>query len=143
MIRRLLTTAAVLAGLAACRPADTSHLTADQETRFARETVRFRAANQDFRYTHDAGTRESGWETRVASIVVTDSTVLIYKNEKVGIEIIPSSRRAYEVHRDHERVRISGGSGQARESWSFTPPDNPDGWTAAIRSAIKSSAGAR
>lgn len=55
--------------------------------------MRFRAANQDFRYTHDAGTRESGWETRVASIVVTDSTVLIYQNEKVGIEIMPSSRR--------------------------------------------------
>lgn len=133
----------VLIALAACRPADTSHLTAEQEARFAREIVRFRAANLTFRYSHDAGTRESGWENRVASIVVTDSTVLVYKNAKIGIEITPSSRRAAEVHRDHERVRIGVGSGQSRESWSFTPETDPEGWTTAIRAVIKNSAAPR
>jgi hypothetical protein len=142
-MRRAATITALLVGLAACRPADTSHLSAEQEARFARESVRFRAPNQSFRFTHDAGTRESGWEERIASIVVTDSTVLIYKNEKIGIEITPASRRDYEVHRDGDRVRISAGSGKSRETWSFTPPDNADGWTTAIRAVIKSSAGAR
>lgn len=135
---RAATITALLIGLAACRPADTSHLSADQETRFARETVRFRAANQSFRFTHEAG-----WEERIASIIVTDSTVLVYKNEKIGIEITPASRRVYEVHRDGERVRITAGSGKSRETWSFTPPDNPDGWATGIRAVIKTSGGAR
>lgn len=133
----------VVAALMGCRPADTSHLTPDQEARFAREVVRFRAPNLTFRFTHDAGARDAGWEDRVASIVVTDSTVLIYKNEKVGIEITPASRRDYEVHRDHERVRIGAGTGKSRESWSFVPPTDPEAWTTAIRAVIKQSAGNR
>jgi len=70
---------------------------------------------------------------------VTDSTVLIYKNEKVGLEITPSSRRALEVSRDHDRVRISAGSGKSRESWSFIPPDSAADWTATIRDVIRRS----
>jgi len=123
----------------ACRPADTSHLTPEQESRFAQEGVLFRAANLTFRYTHDAGTRDAGWENRVASIVVTRQSVLIYKNEKVGIEITPTSRRAYQVHREADRVRISAGSGSSREAWSFVPADSAEAWTEAIRAVIKSS----
>jgi hypothetical protein len=130
-----------LALLLGCRPADTSRLSPERQAQFARETIRHQAPNLTFRYSHDAGTNEAGWEDRVASIVVTDSTVLIYKNDKIGIEITPASRRAYEVHRDHERVRVSGGSGQSRETWSFTPPNDAEAWTAAIRAVIKASKG--
>jgi len=123
----------------ACADPDTSHLGADQETAFAAEGIRYRADNLTFRYTHDAGTRDAGWEDRVASIVVTGKTVLIHKNEKVGIEIKPESRRFYEVSRSGDRVRINAGSGQSRESWSFAPPADADGWTKAIRAVIRAS----
>ncbi|MGE0441338.1 MAG: hypothetical protein AB7L66_04585 [Gemmatimonadales bacterium] len=123
----------------ACAPAETGRLSADQETRFATEGVLFRADNQVFRYTHDAGGREAGWEDRDASIVVTAQSVLIHKNEKVGIEITPSSRRFYEVHREGDRVRINAGSGKSREVWSFVPPDSADAWTRAIRAVIRNS----
>lgn len=118
---------------------DTSQLPPDREARLAAEHILHRAANLTFRYTHDAGTREAGWEDRVASIVVTDSTVLVHKGTKVGIEIAPRSRRFYEVHRDADRVRISAGSGRSRETWSFVPPEEPEAWTLAIRAVIRRS----
>jgi hypothetical protein len=68
--------------------------------------------------------------------VVTNQTVLVYKHQKVGIEITATSRRFYEVSRDGARVRIGAGSGQSREVWSFEPPDDPVGWTEDIRSVI-------
>ncbi|MEP6574468.1 MAG: hypothetical protein ABJD11_17335, partial [Gemmatimonadota bacterium] len=95
----------------------------------------------DFRYTHDAGSRESGWENRRASIIVTRQSVIIHKNEKLGIEITPQSRRFYDVHRDGNRVRINAGSGRSAETWSFTPPDDADGWTKDIRAVIKQGKG--
>jgi hypothetical protein len=129
---------AVLAfGLLACS-SDTSRLTPDQETRFGAEGVARRAANVWFRYTHDAGTRAAGWEDRRGSIVVTQQTVLIHKNQKVGIEITPASRRAYDVQRDGHRVRIGAGAGRSREVWSFEPPDDAEGWTRDIRAVIRS-----
>jgi hypothetical protein len=123
----------------ACTPADTSRLAPNVEARLAAETVLHRAANQTFRYTHDAGTRDAGWEDRVASIVVTTRTVLIHKNDRVGIEITPRSRRFYEVSRDGDRVRLNAGSGRSREVWSFVPPDSADAWTRAIRDVIRAS----
>lgn len=134
---------AVLALLAALGCAqDTSRLAPEAEARLAGETILHRAANLTFRYTHDAGTRDAGWEDRVASIVVTRETVLIHRNERVGLEITPRSRRFYEVSREGPRVRIGAGTGRSRETWSFVPPDSADAWTRAIRAVIRGSAGA-
>ena len=124
-------------GLLACS-SDTSRLTPDQETRFGAEGLVRRADNVWFRYTHDAGTRTAGGEDRLGSIVVTRQTVLIHKNQKVGITITPASRRAYDVARDGDRVRIGAGSGKSREVWSFVPPDDAEGWTRDIRAVIRS-----
>jgi hypothetical protein len=127
---------ALLLGVFACS-SDTSRLTPEQESRFATEGVRRRAANIWFRYTHAAGTRSAGWEDRLGSIVVTNQTVVVHKNQKVGIEITPASRVFYEVSRDGARVRIGAGSGKSREVWSFEPPDDPEGWTEDIRAVIR------
>jgi hypothetical protein len=135
---RWLPAAAALLVLAACST-DTSRLTPDQEARFAAEGIRFRADNLTFRYSHDAGTRDAGWEDRRASIVVTGQSVLIHKNQKIGIAIEPNARRFYEVHRERDRVRIGAGSGRSRETWSFVPPGDAEAWTEAIRAVIKAS----
>jgi len=128
---------ALLLGVLLDCAGDTSRLTPEQESRFATEGIRRRAANVWFRYTHDAGTRSGGWENRLGSIVVTNQTVLVYKHQKVGIEITATSRRFYEVSRDGARVRIGAGSGASREVWSFEPPDDPVGWTEDIRTVIR------
>lgn len=128
-----------LAAVCACAPEDTSRLDPAAEQRLTAENIRFRAANIVFRYSHDAGSRNAGWEDRLASIVVTDSTVLIHKNEKIGLTITPASRRHLEVSRDGDRVRIGAGSGQSRESWSFIPPDSAAAWTTTIRAVIRRS----
>jgi hypothetical protein len=133
---RLLLAALLLAG---CADLETSRLEPALASRLERETIRLRAANLTFRYTHDAGTRDAGWEDRRASIVVTDSSVLIHKNAKIGLEITPASRRAYEVSREKDRVRIGAGTGKSRESWSFVPPDSAPAWTEAIRQVIRRS----
>lgn len=128
---------ALALGVLACT-GDTSRLTPEQESRFTAEGVVHRADNVWFRYTHDAGTRSAGWEDRLGSIIVTRQTVLIHKNQKVGIEITPASRRAYDVARDGTRVRIGAGSGRSREVWSFQPPDDAERWARDIRAVIRS-----
>ena len=90
-----------------------------------------------FRYTHDVGRRDAGWEDRKASIIVTRQSVIIHKNEKLGLEINPRTRRFVRVRRDGNRVRISAGGGGSAESWSFTPPDDAAGWANDIRAVIK------
>jgi hypothetical protein len=42
-----------------------------------------------------------------------------------------------EVRRDGNRVRISAGSGQSAESWSFAPPNDAAGWADDIRAVVK------
>jgi hypothetical protein len=126
----------LLLGLVACS-GDTSRLSPEQQARFASEDLLRQADNVSFRYTHDPGTRSAGWENRLGSIVVTRQTVLIHKNEKVGIEITPASRRAYDVAREGNRVRIGAGSGKSREVWSFVPADDAAGWAADIRAVIR------
>lgn len=120
-----------LVGLAACQDRDTSRLSPTQDSAFAAEGVVHRAANLKFRYTHD------GWEDRVASIIITRRRVLIYKNDKVGLEITPASRRIYEVAREADRVKIAAGTGRSKEVWSFIPPDSAAAWTESIRAVIK------
>ena len=129
---------AVLAGAVLACSSDTSRLTPEQETRFGTEGILRRADNVWFRFTHDAGTRSAGWEERLGSIVVTPRTVLIHKNQKIGIEITTTSHRAYDVARDGGRVRIGAGAGKSREVWSFAPADDADGWTQDIRAVIQS-----
>jgi hypothetical protein len=137
MLRRLRWTRGVaLLGVAAalgCRES-TGRLAPEQETRFAAESLLRRADDLEFRYTEGGGRRGGRWEERLASIVVTGHTVYIHKNEKVGLELTPRSRREVEVRRDGARIRITAGSGRSAESWSFAPPDDAEGWARDIRS---------
>jgi hypothetical protein len=117
----------------------TGALTPAQQQRLDGEGVVRRADDLVFRYTHDAGSREAGWENRKASIIVTKQSVIIHKNEKLGLEINPRTRRFVQVRRDGDRVRISAGGGNAAESWSFVPPDDAAGWAEDIRAVVKAS----
>jgi hypothetical protein len=117
---------------------DTSRLTPEQEGRFQQEGIVRRADNVVFRFTRASeGYRHAEFrENRVASIIVTRETVLIHKNQKVGIEITRRSRR-YEVNRRGTRVLIHAGTGRSSEVWSFEPTDDADGWTRDIRTVIQ------
>lgn len=116
----------------------TGAITPEQQQRLDAEGIVRRADDQIFRYTHDSGTRDAGWENRKASIIVTHQSVIIHKNEKLGIEITPRTRRFVQVRRDGNRVRISAGGGQSAESWSFVPPDDAPGWAEDIRAVVTS-----
>ncbi|HUQ20821.1 MAG TPA: hypothetical protein VM099_14485 [Gemmatimonadaceae bacterium] len=137
-MRRALLCVAGFALIAACNRT-TSKLSPEQEQRFSAEGNVRRADDVEFRFTHDAGRRSSGWENRRASIVVTSKSLLIHKNEKVGLEVTPSTRRYVDVARDANRVRIRAGSGQSEEVWSFEPESDAQGWTEAIRSVVRAS----
>ncbi len=117
----------------------TSALPRAREEQLASEGIRRRAADLVFRFTRAPAGYQEFREDRAASIVVTDSSVLIHKNEKVGLEITPRSRRYYEVERERERVRIRSGVGRREEVWSFIPPSDPEGWTSDIRAVIRGS----
>ena len=119
----------------------TGALTADQQQRLDAEGIVRRADDLDFRYTHDAGSREAGWEDRRASIIVTRQSVIIHKNEKLGLELDQHTRRFVQVRRDGARVRISAGGGRSSESWSFVPPDDAPGWANDIRAVIHGASG--
>ena len=127
--------------LSACQRS-TGALTAEQQQRFESEGIVRRADDLTFRYTHDAGRRDAGWEDRRASIIVTKQRVIIHKNEKLGLELTPRTRKYVQVRRDGSRVRISAGAGGSAESWSFVPPDDPAGWATDIRAVIKQQPGA-
>ena len=122
--------------IAACQE-KTGALTPSEQQRIDSEGLVRRADDLIFRYTHGLGTREAGWENRRASIIVTKQSVIIHKNEKLGLEITPRTRRYVEVRRDGNRVRISAGSGKSAESWSFVAPDDPAGWVEDIRAVAK------
>jgi hypothetical protein len=136
---RQVATAVIVGGMvlaaAGCRQT-TGALTASQQRRLDQEGLVRRADDLTFRYTHDAGRRDAGWEDRRASILVTRQSVIIHKNEKLGLEITSRSRRFAQVRRDGDRVRISAGGGRSAESWSFVPPDDPAGWAQDIRSVV-------
>ncbi len=132
---------AATAAFAACGNQSTSRLAPKLEQRFAAEGITRRAADLTFRFTRGPGKRSERWENRRASIIVTGSSVFIHKNEKVGLEITPRTRKVVGVERSGSRVRIRSGSGQSEEIWSFEPPDDAAGWTTAIRAVIKQSSG--
>ena len=69
--------------------------------------------------------------------MVTRSSLLIHKNEKVGVEITPRTRREISVQRSGNRIRIRAGTGKSEEIWSFEPPDDANGWAIDIRNVIK------
>jgi hypothetical protein len=127
--------------LSACQQS-TGALTSEQRTRFESEGIVRRADDLIFRYTHDAGRRDAGWEDRRASIIVTKQRVIIHKNEKLGLELTPRTRGYVQVRRDGSRVRVSAGAGASAESWSFVPPDDPAGWATDIRAVLKQPLGA-
>jgi hypothetical protein len=129
--------AAAIVGGTGCTE-KTGALTASEQQRIDSEGVVRRADDLIFRYTHDVGRREAGWEDRKASIIVTKQSVLIHKNEKLGLEITSRTRRFVQVRRDGDRVRISAGGGKSAETWSFIPPEDAAGWVSDIRSVIRS-----
>jgi len=126
-----------LASFAVACQQKTGNLTASEQQRIDSEGLVRRADDLIFRYTHDAGTRHAGWEDRKASIIVTKQSVIVHKNEKLGLEITPRTRRYVAVRRDGNRVRISAGGGKSAESWSFVPPDDPAGWADDIRAVLR------
>ena len=132
---------ACTAALATACQEHTGALTATQQQRLHAEGVVRRADDLIFRYTHDAGGRDAGWEDRKASIIVTRQSVIIHKNQKLGLEINPRTRRFVQVRRDGDRVRISAGGGKSAESWSFVPPDDAAGWAKDIRAVARGGAG--
>ena len=130
--------AAILAASAACNTT-TSKLSAASAQRFAAEGIVRRGDDQNFRYTHDVGRRDTRWENRRASIIVTRQSLLIHKNEKIGLEVTPATRRYVDVARDGNRVRIRAGSRRSEEVWSFEPESDAPGWNDAIRAVIRAS----
>ncbi len=115
----------------------TGAITPEQQRRLDAEGIVRRSDDQVFRYTRGSGTRNAGWEDRRASIIVTKQSLIIHKNEKLGLEITPRTRRFVQVRRDGSRVRISAGGGQSAESWSFVPPDDAAGWADDIRAVVR------
>ncbi len=114
----------------------TSTLPDELERRVTGEEIVRRAADLTFRYTTDPGGRDARWEDRRASIVVTKQSLLIHKNDRVGLEITPRTRRAVSVERTGARLRVRSGRGRSEEVWSFEAPDDPAGWATDIRTVI-------
>lgn len=123
---------AVLLLLAGCA-AGTDRLPAAAESRLATEGILHRARDLVFRHSRDAGRYDARWRDEPASIVVTRGTVLIHRNERELLRITARTRRAVEVRRSGERIRIRLVGARGSESWSFQPPDSAAAWAAAIR----------
>ena len=125
-----------LAALAAgCQK--TGKLSPELQARFEKEGILHRADNLTFRRTRPAGQRDSGWDEKRASIIVTRESVFLHVNGKPLVEITPRSTGFYEVRRDHNRLSLHAGSGKSALSWSFRPPDDADAWAVDIRTVIK------
>ena len=128
--------ATMLLSMSAC-DRSTSHLSAEQERRFQSEGIRRKADDINFRFTRDPGGRSERWEDRRASIIVTDSSLLIHKNAKVGLEVTPRARREILVQRSQGRIRIRTGRGRSEEIWSFEPQSDAEGWMRDIRAVVQ------
>jgi hypothetical protein len=115
----------------------TGKLSPELQARFDKEGIAHRADDLPFRRTRPAGQRDSGWDEKRASIIVTRESVFLHVNGKSLVEITPRSTGFYEVHRDHDRISLHAGSGKSALSWSFRPPDVADRWATDIRAVIK------
>jgi hypothetical protein len=104
---------------------------------FEKEDILRRADDLTFRRTIAAGQRNSSWEDRRASIIVTKESVFLHVNDKPLVEITPRSTGFYEIHRDHDRLSLRAGGGKSAVSWSFHPPDDAEGWATDIRAVIR------
>ena len=116
----------------------TGKLSPELQARFEKEGIARRADDLTFRRTRAAGERDSGWDEKRASIVVTRESVFLHVNGKPLVEITPLSTGYYDIHRDHDRLSLRAGSGKSALSWSFRPPDDADAWAVDIRTVIKS-----
>jgi len=116
-VTRILLLACAAVTTTACQEPTGAHAPAQQQ-RLESEGIVRRADDLIFRYTHDAGRRDAGWEDRKASIIVTKQSVIIHKNEKLGLEINPRTRRFVQVRRDG------------------VPPEDAAGWASDIRSVL-------
>lgn len=115
----------------------TGKLSPELTARFEKEGIVHRADDLTFRRTIAAGSRDSGWEEKRASIVVTSESVFLHRNGKPLVEITPRSSGFYQINRDHDRLSLRAGGGKSAVSWSFRPPDDADGWAVDIRAVIK------
>ena len=115
----------------------TGKLSPELDARFEKEGIARRADDIKFRRTIAAGQRDSGWDEKQASIVVTKESVFLHVNGKALVEITPRSTGFYEIHRDAGRLSLHAGSGKSATNWSFRPPDDADGWARDIRAVIK------
>jgi hypothetical protein len=115
----------------------TGKLSPELQARFEKEGIVHRADNLTFRRTRAAGQRDSGWDEKRASIVVTRESVFLHMNSKALVEITPRSTGYYDIHRDHDRLSLRAGSGKSALSWSFRPPDDAEAWAVDIRTVIK------
>ncbi len=115
----------------------TGKLSPALEARFEKEGIVHRADDLTFRRTIAAGQRDSSWEEKRASIMVTKEGVFLHVNGKPLVEIIPRSTGFYEIHRDHDRLSLRAGGGKSAVSWSFRPPDDAEAWATDIRAVIR------
>jgi hypothetical protein len=115
----------------------TGKLSPALQERFDKEGMLHRADDVTFRRTRPAGYRDSGWDQKKASIIVTRESIFIHVNGKPLVEVTPRSTGFYEVRRDHERISFHVGSGASTLIWSFRPADDPEGWTKDIRAVIR------
>src|SRR5690349_18238875 len=89
----------------------TGKLSPELTARFEKEGIVRRADDLTFRRTTAVGQRDSTWEEKRASIVVTHESVFLHVNGKPLAEITPRSTGFYEIHRDHERLSLRAGGG--------------------------------
>ena len=126
----------LLAGAVGCGER-TGALTASQQQRLDTEGLVRRADDLMFRYTHDAGRRDAGWEDREASILVTKQSLIIHKNEKLGLELTTRSRRFAQVRRDGERMQKQRGRRRVGGELVVRAAGGAVGWANDIRAVIK------
>jgi hypothetical protein len=115
----------------------TGKLSPDLTARFEKEGIVRRADDLTVRRTIAAGQRDSGWEDKRVSIVVTADSIFLHVNGKPLVQITPRSTGFYEISRDRDRLSLRAGGGKSAVSWSFRPPEDADGWAVDVRAVIK------
>ena len=115
----------------------TGKLSPELTARFEKEGIVHRADDLTFRRTIAAGQRDSGWEEKRASLIVTKESVFLHINGKALVEITPRSTGFYEIHRDRDRLSLRAGGGKSGVNWSFHPEADADGWAQDIRAVIR------